>query len=69
MCKETIPNGPENLTKLLPRVELNSASVVESAGVNSFFKLHAIVPPFRINTLPLVDVKSWLFAKLTSAYP
>ena len=49
-------------------IELNSASAVKSAGDNSFFELQAIAPPFRMNTFPLVDVKSWLLAKLASAY-
>ena len=46
-----------------------STSAVDSTGVVSFLELHVIAPPFRINMLLLVGVKSWLLAKLASAYP
>ena len=50
-------------------IAVYSTLAVDSTGVISFLELHIIMPPFRMNTLPLVKVKSWLLAKLALAYP
>ena len=39
-------------------MDVNSASAVDNAGVVSLLEDHVIAPPFKRNTLPLVDDKS-----------